>query len=115
MNDLQKATELAREMIIEQGMGSKLRDQVFHQDDGGMMFDRMVHDRPYSDETANEIDAEVEQLIKEASKRAESVIIENKSYLDKLKDALLKSETLEAEEVIKVLEGAKMPKSAALY
>ena len=44
-NDLQKATELAREMVIEQGMGDKLRDQVFHEDTGGMMIDRMVHHR----------------------------------------------------------------------
>ena len=47
-NDLQKATDLAREMVIEQGMGTSLRDQVFHQDGGGMMFDKMVHERPYS-------------------------------------------------------------------
>ena len=114
-NDLQKATELAREMIIEQGMGEKLRDQVFHEDSGGMMFDRMVHNRPYSEDRAKEIDAEVEQLIKEAARRAEAVLTANKPSLEKLKDALLESETLEAEAVIDVLKDSKMPKSAALY
>ena len=62
-----------------------------------------------------EIDVEVEDLIKEAARRAEEVIEANKKYLDDLKEALLKKETLEAKEVIDILKGAKMPHSAALY
>ena len=77
-SDLRKATEIARDMIIEQGMGTKLRDQVFHEDNGGMMFDRMTHERPYSDDTAREIDKEVEILIKEAGRRAEAVLNANR-------------------------------------
>lgn len=111
-NDLQKATDLAREMVIEQGMGKRLRNQVFHEDSGGMMFDRMVHQRPYSEETAKEIDNEVESLIIEAAKRAEAVIKDNLKYLDDLKDILLEKETIEAEEVAKILKSAKMPKIA---
>ena len=114
-NDLQKATELARDMIMEQGMGKKLRDQVFHQGEEGMVFDRMVHERPYSEETAQEIDYEVQELIKEAARRAEFVILANKPHLGKLKEALLQRETLEANEVIDILKGTKMPKTAALY
>jgi cell division protease FtsH len=114
-NDLQKATELAREMVIEQGMGDKLRDQVFHESQGGMMFDRMVHERPYSDDTAKEIDGEVESLIKEAARRAEIVIKSNKQFLVTLKDALLEKETLEAEEVANLLKNSTMPAAAKLY
>lgn len=114
-NDLQKATELAREMIIEQGMGTKLRDQVFHESQGGMMFDRMVHERPYSEETAKEIDEEVEELIKEAAVRAEAVLKANKTYLDILKDELLKEETLEATTVEEILKDTKLPDPAKLY
>ena len=66
------------------------------------------------EETAKEIDAEVERLIKEAAARAEAVLKANKKYLDTLKDALLKKETLEAKEVIKALDGASLPKSAEL-
>lgn len=113
-NDLQKATELAREMVIEQGMGDKLRDQVFHEDSGGMMIDRMVHQRPYSEDTAKLIDDEVEGLINEAGVRAEHVLKANMTYLTKLKDALLKKETLEAKTVITILKGSKMPKNAEL-
>jgi cell division protease FtsH len=113
-SDLRKAAELARDMIINQGMGKKLRDQVFHVEEG-MMIDRMVHDRQYSDDTAKIIDDEVEALVTEAAKRARDVIKANLDKLEVLKDALLEKETIEAEDVIKLLEGAKMPKSAALY
>jgi cell division protease FtsH len=114
-NDLQKAAELAREMVTKQGMGSaRLRNQVFHTDDG-MMFDKMMHEKEYSDETAKMIDDEVEKLINEAATRARAVIKANKKYLDKLKDALLKEETVEAENVLKIFEGAVLPKEATLY
>jgi len=114
-SDLRKATEIAREMIVEQGMGTKLRDQVFHEDNGGMMFDRMTHDRPYSDDTAKEIDKEVAELIKESARRAEAVITHNRASLDKLAKALLDEETLEEEQVAKILKDAVLPEEAKLY
>jgi cell division protease FtsH len=113
-SDLQKAAELAREMIVNQGMGKKLRDQVFHTDDG-MMFDKMMHERQYSDETAKVIDDEVEALITEAGKRARTVLKANMKKLEDLKKSLLDKETVEAEAVLKILEGSHMPKEAALY
>lgn len=114
-SDLRKATEIARDMVIEQGMGEGLRDQVFHEDGGGMMFDRMVRDRPYSDETAKLIDDEVEKLVREAARRAEVVIMHNRESLDKLAAALLKEETIEEERVKELLKGASLPSGAALY
>jgi cell division protease FtsH len=114
-SDLRKATEIARDMVIEQGMGSKLRDQVFHDDSGGIVFDKMTHDRPYSDDTAKEIDIEVAELVKEAARRAEAVLTQNRDSLDKLAEALLKEETLEEQQVIEVLKGTKLPKEAKLY
>jgi len=114
-SDLRKATEIARDMVIEQGMGGKLRDQVFHEDNGGMMFDRMTHERPYSDDTARVIDQEVEVLIKEAARRAESVITHNRKQLDELAKRLLKDETVDEKTVIEVLKDAKLPKEATLY
>ncbi|MDN5275466.1 MAG: ATP-dependent metalloprotease FtsH [Candidatus Saccharibacteria bacterium] len=114
-SDLRKATEIARDMVIEQGMGTKLRDQVFHEDNGGMMFDRMTHERPYSDDTAKEIDAEVATLIKEAANRAELVIKGNLDHLHKLAKALLKEETIEEEGVVRILKDTILPKEARLY
>ncbi len=114
-SDLRKATEIARDMVIEQGMGKGLRDQVFHEDNGGLMFDKMTRERPYSDETAKMIDEEVAQLITEAKHRAMLVLKENRSFLDKLAEALLKEETLEESEVDEILKGAKLPKEAKLH
>jgi cell division protease FtsH len=113
-SDLQKAAELARDMIINQGMGKKLRDQVFHVEEG-MMLERMVHERQYSDETAKVIDDEVEALVTEAAERARLVLQANRDKLEELKDRLLEKETVEAEEVLDILKGSKMPKEAALY
>ncbi|MCB9822076.1 ATP-dependent zinc metalloprotease FtsH [Candidatus Nomurabacteria bacterium] len=107
-SDLQKATQLAREMVIEQGMGKKLRDQVFHEDEGGMMLDRMVHSKPYSEKTAELIDKEVEELIQEATARAEKIIKSNLPALEKIKDELLEKETLDEAEARKALKDAKV-------
>jgi len=114
-SDLRKATEIAREMVIEQGMGRSLRDQVFHEDNGGLMFDKMTRERPYSDETAKLIDQEVSQLINEAKQRAMLVLKANRTFLDKLAEALLKEETLEEEAVDEILKGTKLPKEAKLH
>ena len=113
-SDLQSAAELARDMIMNQGMGDKLRDQVFHVDDG-MMIDRLVHERDYSEDTAKIIDQEVEQLITEAADRARAVIKANPKELEKLKDLLIEKETVDADEVLDALKGAKLPSTAALY
>ena len=114
-SDLRKATEIAREMVIEQGMGKSLRDQVFHEDNGGLMFDKMTRERPYSDETAKLIDQEVSQLITEAKQRAMLVLKANRPFLDKLAEALLKDETLEETAVDEILKGTKLPKEAKLH
>lgn len=114
-SDLRKATEIAREMVIEQGMGKSLRDQVFHEDNGGLMFDKMTRERPYSDETAKLIDQEVSQLITEAKQRAMLVLKANRTFLDKLAEALLKEETLEETAVDEILKGTKLPKEAKLH
>lgn len=113
-SDLQKASELARDMVVNQGMGKKLRDQVFKHDEGIMM-ERLVHERDYSDDTAKLIDDEVESLITEAANRARVVIRTNRKFIDKLKDKLLEKETVNADEVAKIFEGSTMPEAAALY
>ena len=114
-SDLRKATEIAREMVIEQGMGNKLRDQVFHEDNGGLMFDKMTRDRPYSDGTAELIDQEVAAFVNEAKQRAELVLKANKKLLDDLAKALLEKETLEESEVDEILKDAVLPKEAKLH
>lgn len=114
-SDLRKATEIARDMVIEQGMGDELRDQVFHEDNGGMVFDKITHERPYSDATAEKIDANVKRILDEAIERARVVIEANRPELDALAKALLEEETLEESQVDAILKNAKLPKGASLY
>jgi len=113
-SDLQSAADIARDMIMHQGMGDKLRDQVFKVDEG-MMLDRLTHERDYSEETARTIDKEVEDLITQAASRARTVIKANLKYLEALKDALLEKETVDADEVAAILHGAELPAAAKLY
>jgi cell division protease FtsH len=114
-SDLRKATEIARDMVIEQGMGDGLRDQVFHENNGGMVFDKITHERPYSDATAEKIDASVKALLEQASERARVVLEKNRDSLDAMAKALLEEETLEEKAVQELLKDARMPKEAALY
>ena len=114
-SDLRKATEIARDMVIEQGMGDNLRDQVFHEDNGGMVFDKITHERPYSDSTAEKIDENVKLILDQAAKRARVVLDNNRESLDALAKALLEEETLEEEAVREILKDAKLPKEAMLY
>ena len=116
-SDLRTATNIARDMVIEQGMGEDLRDQVFHEASGGggMMFDRLTHERPYGEETAKKIDENVKKLLEEASTRARKVLLANRKQLDELAKALLKDETLEEEQVNEVLKDTELPEGAELY
>jgi len=75
----------------------------------------MTHERPYSDDTAKEIDKEVAVLIKESARRAEAVITHNRASLDKLAKALLEEETLEEDKVVEILKKAVLPEEAKLY
>jgi len=113
-SDLKSAAELARDMVVNQGMGKKLRDQVFHVDEG-MMIDKLVHERDYSEDTAKIIDEEIENLITESANRARFIIKANIDKLEDLKNALLEKETIEADEVAEILKGSKLPQQASLY
>lgn len=114
-SDLRSATNIARTMVNDYGMGVELRDQVFHEEEGGMFFDRMTRERPFSEKTAEKIDAEVAALIKEAVKRAEIILKANKKPLEALTNALLEKETIDEEEVKEILKNAKLPKEAKLH
>lgn len=114
-SDLRSATNIARTMVNDYGMGVELRDQVFHEEEGGMFFDRMTRERPFSEKTAEKIDAEVAALIKEAVKRAEIILKANKKPLEALANALLEKETIDEEEVKEILKNAKLPKEAKLH
>ena len=94
-------------------MGDGLRNIVFPSEATG--YYTISTSKPYSEKTAEQIDAEIKKLSTEATMRAESVLKANKAILDKLAEELLKSETLEEAELAPILKGAKLPSDAKLY
>ncbi len=111
-SDLRHVAELSRSMVTEEGMGSKLRHQVFPSAEEGF-FAGIA--KPYSENVIKEIDAEVATLTEEASHRAEAVLKANRASLDALAKELLQKETLDETEVAKVLSGTTLPASVKLH
>ncbi len=112
-SDLRNVAELAKSMIIEEGMGDTTRNLVFPSEATG--YYTITTGKPYSEKTAELIDAEIKKLSDEAAKRAEEVLKANKVVLDKLAEELLAHETLEEKELEPILKDAKLPESAKLY
>ena len=112
-SDLKNVANLAKSMIVEEGMGTNLRNVVFPGEETG--YYTIATSKPYSEKTSEMIDAEIKALSSEAAKRAEAVLKANKKVLDTLADELLKHETLEEKELESILKDAKMPPSAKLH
>ncbi len=112
-SDLKNVAELAKSMIIEEGMGELTRNIVFPNEASG--YYTITTGKPYSEKTAEMIDAEIKKLSDEAARRAEEVLKGNKGILDKLAEELLLHETLEEAELEPLLKGAKLPASARLH
>ena len=112
-SDLKNVAELAKSMIVEEGMGKELRNQVFPSEATG--YYTIATSKPYSEKTAEAIDAEIKILADEAAKRAEEVLKANKKVLDKLAEELLAHETLEEKELEPILKEAKLPTVAKLH
>jgi cell division protease FtsH len=112
-SDLKNVAGLAKSMIVEEGMGDGLRNLVFPEGETG--YYTITTGKPYSEKTAEQIDAEIRKLSDEAARRAEEVLKANKAVLDKLAEELLKQETLEEAELAPLLKGAKLPASAKLH
>jgi cell division protease FtsH len=107
-NDLQVATERAREMIRKYGMSDRLGPIGYGGDSASVFLGReLSHSREYSDETAAAIDEEVRRMMGEALERSKQAIMENRPYLDKLVNRLLEVETLRRDEVQAILEGVR--------
>ena len=112
-SDLKNVAALSKSMIIEEGMGEGTRNLVFPSEATG--YYTITTEKPYSEKTAELIDAEIKKLSDEAAKRAEEVLRANKTLLDKLAEELLAHETLEEAELAPILKGAKMPATAKLH
>lgn len=112
-SDLKNVAELAKSMVIEEGMGEGTRNLVFPSEATG--YYTITTGKPYSEKTSEIIDAEIKKLSDEAAKRAEEVLKANKDVLDKLAEELLAHETLEEAELAPILKPAKLPTTAKLH
>ncbi len=104
-NDLERATELARKMVCEFGM-SNLGPLTFGKSDEQIFLGKeLIRHQDYSPETAVKIDQEVKRIVMEQYERARSIILENKEIVERLAQALLDRETLEAWQIKRIVEG----------
>ena len=112
-SDLRNVATLAKSMIVEEGMGDRLRNIVFPGEETG--YYTITTGKPYSEKTSEQIDAEIRKLSDEAANRAEIVLKANKAVLDKLAAELLAKESLEEAELEPILKAAKLPAAAKLH
>jgi cell division protease FtsH len=102
-NDIEKATQIARNMVTEFGMSERLGARKFGSGDGEPFLGReMSHSRDYSEEIASTIDDEIRRMIEAAHDEAWDVLTEYRDVLDNLVLRLLDKETLSRKEVLEV-------------
>ena len=105
-NDLEKATELARKMVCEWGMSEKMGPLTFGRKEEQVFLGRdIARHQDYSEDTAIQIDQEVKRIVSENYQRAKTILTENREVLEKVAEALLEREVLDAEEVKAIIAG----------
>lgn len=99
-NDLQRATQLARQMICEYGMSDNIGPVTFgHRQDQVFLGRDIARDKDYSEEVAAEIDKEVRSFMEDAYAATEQLLSENIDKLHVIAQALMEKETLDEEEI----------------
>jgi cell division protease FtsH len=103
-DDLEKATDIARDMVMRWGMSEKLGNLTFGKREDQIFLGRdIMEERNYSEATAVEIDKEIRKIIEECYKRAKDELTANVEKLKALAETLLEKEVLDSEEVKKIV------------
>jgi cell division protease FtsH len=108
-NDIQRATEMARNMVTKWGLSDKLGPLMYGEDEGEVFLGRSAGGSPkhHSGETAKLIDDEVKSIIDSCYSRAKTILLENRDRLELMKDALMEYETIDALQIDDIMEGRK--------
>jgi cell division protease FtsH len=108
-NDIERATQLARNMVTKWGLSDKLGPLKYDEDTGEVFLGMSAGTQPkaISDDTARMIDEEVRRIIDECYSRARRILKENEDKLHNMADALMEYETLSAEQIDDIMAGAK--------
>ena len=105
-NDLEKVTATAKQMTMRFGMSEKLGPRVLGHAHGAPFLGRDMHSEPdYSDEIARQIDLEIRRIIEEAYQCAKDILSEHRADLENVTQVLLRRETIEREEFLRLLDG----------
>ena len=108
-NDIERATDIARNMVCEWGM-SHLGPLAFGKKEEAIFLGREIaQHRDFSEDTALQIDKEVKRIVSEAYEKAQSIVQSNRDTLERIALALLEREVLDANEVKMLMEGKTLP------
>jgi cell division protease FtsH len=108
-NDIQRATEMARNMVTKWGLSETLGPLLYSEDEGEVFLGRSAASqaKSFSGETAIAIDVEVRKIVDECYGRAEKILEDHRSQLDLMKDALMEYETIDADMIDDIMKGEK--------
>ena len=110
VSDLQRATAIARDMVTKYGMSEKLGNVTFTTGHDEVFIGRsMAQAKPYSEETAALIDAEVKALLDSVYQRCREILTRDRDKLEAVARYLLEHETMDAEQFQKVYDGPGAP------
>ncbi|HQF57229.1 MAG TPA: ATP-dependent zinc metalloprotease FtsH [Candidatus Magasanikbacteria bacterium] len=105
-SDLQKATQIASKMIMRYGMSENLGPRMYGENEELIFLAQEIHNRKnYSEKVAEEIDLEINKLLADAEKTAETIIKEHRKEMEDLVKHLLEKETIEQEEFKQIMSG----------
>jgi cell division protease FtsH len=105
-NDLERATDLARKMVCEWGMSDSMGPLTFGKKEEQIFLGREIaQHQDYSEDTALKIDHEVKRFVTDAYARSQTILMEHKPRLIEMAEALLQRETLDAEQVRRIVAG----------
>lgn len=111
-DDLRRATQMARKMVLQWGMSKGLGNIAYSNgDEKTFLGEDLAGGREYSEETAEKIDDAIRAIIDEATQRAETILRANQDKLDSLVDILVEKETLSAEEITSLVDKGKLPEN----
>jgi len=108
-NDIAQATEMVKKMILDWGMNEKLGMINYHNDDNSIMPMELLG-RDFSERTAEIVDQEIRAAIDQAYTDTKELIETNRDAVDRLAQALLKYETLDAADVKLIIDGKVLDK-----
>jgi cell division protease FtsH len=113
-NDLERATDMIRQMITKYGMTKELGPMTYGKDSGQVFLGRdLGHERNYSDAVAYAIDQEAKKLMEEAYQRATDILTEHIDKLHAVAEVLVNKETIEADEFYEIMDGVTKYKQLA--